>query len=613
MFSILRTWSSDSGERQRLTETDTTGDGVELGRPHRRLTDTDTTDDGVELGRPSLDPEPSAWYLRRVLERPLARTEQELSGGFHSWTVVMATAPGANPCVSAALLILSIMLLAVQSNFMVAVAYESAYSSCTDHQDCPTGEWCVPAGFMAPIVDRRPLHAEAPGVCGDCHYSNLLEFPWANTSFAVGPGWFDGDEVQELSGDKWQHDGAAYCNNTDTIAMRCDHIVKRQSRLTTRHIFVLIIVALLILIPLTEDWDEAALEKSLFQQRTRGLSRWSLLRALMWVSLRMRLFILPLNILSATLALFLQDETITDLVLDGLAITFMTYIDNLVALFCLPRSHLRSTAAAIAVVRQGEGEAASGSADARRHFMRWLFHRVYAAVMGVTLIVISIQPEALMVAINAYGGVPICDSIIDTIYSGLGSGIHLPVVLAMAGSWAIVRERSFVCVSYGRQLAFAACDAYFTMFFVYATTFLNPADPYALQFLQDPMSVVLRWPQDMMLLLSFLFAEQAREAPWTVELEGAYTLADDVVPKPDCGCVVLSSPWLVIRLSLLAAVVCLVVVRVRVSSSVSGECNSTGRARVHPHRDDSSRSAPDGGATAGACPGEGVPPLSGLF
>ena len=141
------------------------------------------------------------------------------------------------------------------------------------------------------------------------------------------------------------------------------------------------------------------------------------------------------------------------------------------------------------------------------------------------------------------------------------------------------------------------------MFFVYATTFLNPADPYALQFLQDPMSVVLRWPQDMMLLLSFLFAEQARKAPWTVELEGAYTLADDVVPNPDCGCVVLSSPWLVIRLSLLAAVVCLVVVRVRVSSSVSGECNSTGRARVHPHRDDSIRSAPDGGATAGACPG----------
>ena len=112
---------------------------------------------------------------------------------------------------------------------------------------------------------------------------------------------------------------------------------------------MLLFVVLLVLMPLAEDWDEAAMEERLFYHRSRNHNQvpaaW--MRCLMWIFIRMRLFVLPWMLMNATSALLLHDETSAEFLLDGLAITFATFVDNLLMQFFLPPEQCVAVNAAI--------------------------------------------------------------------------------------------------------------------------------------------------------------------------------------------------------------------------------------------------------------------------
>jgi len=338
-----------------------------------------------------------------------------------------------------------------------------------------------------------------------------------------------------LSGEQWAREAAAHCDATDIMPLRCDHIVVRQSRLAATHYLVLVFVVLLILMPLTEDWDEAALEKRLLRHRTRanGLELPLWVRCLGWVHVRMRMFSLPFCLISATCALLFNDETCTEFLLDGLAITFATFIDNLLAHFLLPVEQREEVGAAIAALLAEESEESATVGNAGSHrFLVWLFNRLYAAVLGLAVFAVNIAPESFMVAFGSQyqyaSGSLSCDNLLEAF-----AGCILRCVIVIAGMWPLLRERTFLSQrSKWRALLNVAADAFCTMTFVHASVWLNPSNQAYFQlFLRNPLAIMLIWPLGVPAIIASLFA----------------------VPVPA------TMPWLAVRLGLLLAVVVLCV------------------------------------------------------
>ena len=366
-------------------------------------------------------------FATRIHQRPLARTNPSV-GGIHAWAFVKATDPDAT-LTAAIPLLLSILLMYAQSAMVYTVAYEAASPRCSKHEHCPAGAYCGPKDF-SPVygepVTRQPWrHEKAPGFCFDCYWtsenasgskfrgrnrghSQALAVPvrmesqladvWSNASFAVGAGWFAHSGAEDLTGEQWFRDAAAYCDANDILPFRCDHLVERQSRLAAAHYVVIVFVVLLVLMPLVEDWDEAALETRLLRHpRAIGgelpggeLPLW--IRCLAWVHIRVRMFALPFCLVSATCALLFNDETCTEFLLDGLAITFTTFTDDLLAQFLLPNEERQELGAAIeALVAEESGHACP------QRFLKWLFNRLYAAVLGVAVVAVNLEPESFMV------------------------------------------------------------------------------------------------------------------------------------------------------------------------------------------------------------------------
>jgi len=458
-----------------------------------------------------------------VHQRPLARTDSSALGGIHAWAFVRATAPGASTLSAAIPVLLSILLMWGQSVILYAVVIEATSRRCSKHEHCSVGESCNPYAFQytfgTPLIPQPWRHEKAPGLCGDCYWSQLtaenvsgtimavdrghsvlgpyVSF-WPNASFATGAGWFGRSGAQDLSGEQWHRDAAAYCDATDILPFRCDRLVERQSRLAAPHYAVLVFVVLLVLMPLVEDWDEAALEKRLLRHRTRAmggeLPLW--MRCLAWVHVRMRMFRLPYCLARATCALLFKDNTCTEFLLDGIAITFATFVDDILAQFLLPVEQREEVSEAI------EALIAEESRNARdpHRFLMWLFNRLYAAVLGLAVVAVNLEPESFMVTFKPFEGLVRSHSLNLQIKAPLQCESLLIAFqvciflccLVMAGIWPLLRKQSVGSVL--SQLVNVAGDAYCTMTFLFACVWLNPLDRYFFPpFSHDPMAIMRVW------------------------------------------------------------------------------------------------------------------------
>lgn len=335
---------------------------------------------------------------------------------------------------------------------------------------------------------------------------------------------------------------------------------------------MLLFVVLLVLMPLAEDWDEAAMEERLFYHRSRNHNQvpaaW--MRCLTWIFVRIRLFILPWMLMNATSALLLHDETSAEFLLDGLAITFATFVDNLLMQFFLPPEQCVAVNAAIVSLEETvEPETEPGGEGNR--LARWLFHRVYAAVLGTALTAVSLAPEPFMVVASLNYEQPLtsCPSITAGINLAFGCSIF-----AIAGTWPLVHDRSRSReASKLVQLASSVCDSFGTMILLAAFNFLNPLADLFRIFIKHPLYVALAWPLLVLKVLSVLIIGWQLHSD-KGELEGRghssllldyqkrhAALADDEVRRLfEQG---RDLPWLIVRLCVLLAVVLLVVVRAR--------------------------------------------------
>ena len=382
------------------------------------------------------------------------------TGGFHAAMIIKATEPGASTCAAALPLVASIVFLLVQCVAMLAVGEESSHPRCSAHDQCQTGDWCAPTEW----------DSIEPGRCYDCFTASpLLHEKWDELSES----W--NDARRSAAGEEWLRAAVAHCNRTDTMPDRCDHLVERQSRIAAEIVFVLLFITVLIVLPLAEDWDEAALDMCLFDHRTtaaddpedarpRRDGAPAAIRGLTWCCVRTRLFVLPIFILFAVCGLLLsQPATATNFLLNGLAISFATTVDNHVAHFCLSPREREEVDAALALVADGagsDGTDAAAWADAKWQRNGWRFNRVYAATCAAIIVALNVAPEPFMSAFGTdegpNAGTP-CGTILDAAW-----WLPLCSILVVSVAWSLAINRRHRIVTLKDATA-ALLDAFLTV------------------------------------------------------------------------------------------------------------------------------------------------------
>ena len=101
------------------------------------------------------------------------------------------------------------------------------------HSDCNVGEYCSPQGFDGSLD---------PSECYDC----------------FGPEYALSKESNYGQTEEYWLEAARFCNVTDTMPTRCDHLFHNRYVLSMAGLIVLVFSAVVALIPALQDLDQAS-------------------------------------------------------------------------------------------------------------------------------------------------------------------------------------------------------------------------------------------------------------------------------------------------------------------------------------------------------------------
>ena len=134
----------------------------------------------------------------------------------------------------------------------------------------------------------------------------------------------------------------------------------------------------------------------------------------------------------AFLAEHATPATATNVLLNGLAISFATGMDDAFAQFCLPaheREEINTALASLALYGDSSPMAKSRA---------WLFHRSYAAACMVSILALNLAPEPFMTTFGDMPeGIQICSDIINS-----ADGFAQSFIAPIAAVWSLVNYKS---------------------------------------------------------------------------------------------------------------------------------------------------------------------------
>jgi hypothetical protein len=220
------------------------------------------------------------------------------------------------------------------------------------------------------------------------------------------------EEYKELEGfDDWfannrTQASLAHCDQTDTMPLRCDHLVNNCQRLSFGGACMLALVSILAIIPTVVDLDqlgdEAALVASLSPRRPPessggGKAHWAcnklqegIPRLLYFLSRTWRNHFLQPLVVGASAALLLSNEfTSQSFLLNGMAISFVSQVDDMVAIFVVPQALLERT-------QDASDAAIAGEFEDDLHARRWTVNRGRGLLWAVVLVGMVICCEGLI-------------------------------------------------------------------------------------------------------------------------------------------------------------------------------------------------------------------------
>jgi hypothetical protein len=350
--------------------------------------------------------------------------------GIHTILAHLAHEEGVGWKKKTALLLISVLLVVVQMTALEIVVLESSFPYCNHDDECSAGNYC--------------------GVWGECLDCGHVLFREEH----VGKGSLEdrGFDPWEDAPDAFQA-SLAFCNQTDTMPLRCDHLVNNRQRLSFGGACMLALVSILAIIPTVVDLDqmgdEAALVASLSPRRPPessggGKAYWvcskiqeGIPRLLYFLSRTWRNHCLQPSVVGASAALLLSNEfTSQSFLLNGMAISFVSQVDDMVALFVVPQALLERT-------QDASDAAIAGGSEKNLHARRWAVNRGRGLLWAAALVgmVICCEEFIHIFGNNGFQGQASCTDIkvvcnlLPYFVSSLVLVVEIPLSSRSSGRW----------------------------------------------------------------------------------------------------------------------------------------------------------------------------------
>jgi hypothetical protein len=221
---------------------------------------------------------------------------------------------------------MSLGVLVLQQLVLFACLLSSNNIACTANDQCRDGEFChdrPSEDWQAFSFTFRP-NGTRRGFCDDCWYA----FEINNTQAMID------------------------CGETNIYPLNCEEIVGNHLRFDFLNFLVLLFTCAVVMQPVLEDMDAAAYEQALvkFLERrhlektdfkTWEKQEWkrALRSALVWMSYRMRIYVIAPMVIVATTAMLLSGPLSAESILEnGLTIGFVTQFDEALVFMYVRRS-----------------------------------------------------------------------------------------------------------------------------------------------------------------------------------------------------------------------------------------------------------------------------------
>jgi len=222
--------------------------------------------------------------------------------------VVRAAANSQMPVAYAILSVtLSGLFLFLEILMLFSIVIATSHPKCISNANCRAGEFC---DFHADAGSSKVGH------CRDC--------------YSAGP---------SINASLW-------CAQTDRMHHNCDFLIDHLHVATISHVVVMAFVAIVLSFQIYQDTQQACNESIEFDAvaaQIIGTKRYKFLRVYVWVSTRIREFVIPVQVMGASAALLLnQPLTVQNIVLNGAGVGFILSVDDLIGEL-LPK-HLREWA-----------------------------------------------------------------------------------------------------------------------------------------------------------------------------------------------------------------------------------------------------------------------------
>ena len=298
-------------------------------------------------------------YFSRLAEAEMySLTKMHNTGTFHMWCVVTTTAPGRSTCWAIVAAIASFLLVFLQVFVLTAVMYESSHPACTAHGSCAQGTFCSASlsfnwarcedcSFLSTALfdARAPIWEPNATVCEgvlqgiggwDLEDSDYTITRLSDPARRLPGGGFKPYDMRDACL-AWAH-----CDEFNLWADQCEHIMIKHEQMHWTVAVLIVVLSILVAHPLVHDIDQAICEEALLDHQVivvGGFDRLGLLLVqIVRMSLRARRFFLPVTTSMAALCVVLNSQmTATDIILNLLAVTFITEADDMAAsLFLFP-------------------------------------------------------------------------------------------------------------------------------------------------------------------------------------------------------------------------------------------------------------------------------------
>ena len=275
----------------------------------------------------------------------------------HTWAFSSALDPATTTLGACFRLLGSLSVVVLQITVLISIVNESTMMKpCEAQDDCSPGQFCFLQDISAfgkiadlPEHDLGPRPMDFRRRCWDCVYtflesSELVQSPSNATQATEYMG-----KIRAVYGDidtalilSLGQAGLDKCMEEDKHPLQCDPLIQFTQTLTGANVVVLILSALILTLPLIDDFQQAITDYNLVQLaslRHKGNAiRTALIGLAIWIINTLRIGVLPAMTTISTSALLLATGASTqNILLNFAAISIVTtFDDQLMQLFLHP-------------------------------------------------------------------------------------------------------------------------------------------------------------------------------------------------------------------------------------------------------------------------------------